>query len=118
MALAANQVGRLKRVFVAEIEGEEYVVVNPAIEEKTWDTEIGIEGYLSIPGIGVEVERHEGVVVSGQDAEGRPVRLEVTGHAYDAARDRPPRQSADAGPYGPGVAQAGHATVARTPARE
>jgi peptide deformylase len=38
-----------------------------------------LEGCLSIPGVGVEVERHSGVVVSGQDAEGRPVRFEVEG---------------------------------------
>src|SRR3712207_8642327 len=33
--LAANQVGLLKRVFVAEMGDEEYVVVNPVIEEMT-----------------------------------------------------------------------------------
>lgn len=64
MAIAANQVGVLKRVFVAETSEE---------------TETGLEGCLSIPGIGVEVERHSGVVVSGQDEEGRPVRHEVEG---------------------------------------
>lgn len=41
MAIAANQVGVLKRVFVAE-------------------AETGPEGCLSIPGVGVEVERHSG----------------------------------------------------------
>ena len=79
MAIAANQVGVLKRVFVAETDGERYVVVNPVIEVKTPETETGLEGCLSIPGIGVEVERHSGVVVSGRDEEGRPVRYEVTG---------------------------------------
>jgi peptide deformylase len=38
-----------------------------------------VEGCLSIPGIGVEVERPSGVVVSGWDEEGRPVRHEVEG---------------------------------------
>ena len=79
MAIAANQVGVLKRVFVAETEGTVYVLVNPVVEERSEGTETGLEGCLSIPGVGVEVERHSGVVVSGRDAEGRPVRYEVTG---------------------------------------
>jgi peptide deformylase len=79
MAIAANQVGVLKRVFVAETGGERYVLVNPVIEEKTPETETALEGCLSIPGIGVEVERHSGVVVSGQDEEGRPVMYQATG---------------------------------------
>jgi len=79
MAIAANQVGVLKRVFVAEADEKVYVLVNPIIEERTPETETALEGCLSIPGIGVEVERHSGVVVSGQDAEGRPVRHEVEG---------------------------------------
>jgi peptide deformylase len=79
MAIAANQVGVLERVFVSETDDEVYVLVNPMIEEKTPETETGPEGCLSIPGIGVEVERHSGVVVSGRDEEGQPVKFEVTG---------------------------------------
>jgi peptide deformylase len=79
MAIAANQVGVLRRVFVAETDDAVYVLVNPIIEERSEQTEAGLEGCLSIPGVGVEVERHSGVVVSGQDAEGRPVRFEVEG---------------------------------------
>ena len=33
VGLAANQVGRLKRVLVAAIEDEEYVIVNPVLTE-------------------------------------------------------------------------------------
>ena len=79
MAIAANQVGRLKRIFVAETEDEQYVAVNPVVEERSEELQTGPEGCLSIPGIAVEAERHEGVVVTGQDAEGHPVRFEVTG---------------------------------------
>jgi peptide deformylase len=79
VALAANQVGFLKCVFVAEMEDEEYVVVNLVIEGRTQETEIDVEGCLSIPGIWVEVERHEGVMVSGQDADGEPISFEVSG---------------------------------------
>jgi peptide deformylase len=79
MAIAANQVGVLKRVFVAEADGKVYVLVNPVIEDKSPETETALEGCLSIPGIGVEVERHSGVVVSGRDVDGRPVRYEAEG---------------------------------------
>lgn len=79
MAIAANQVGVLKRIFVAETGDTVYVLVNPVLEERSEETETGLKGCLSIPGIGVEVERHSGVVVSGQDEEGRSVRFEVEG---------------------------------------
>ena len=79
VGLAATQVGRLKRVFVAAVEDEEYVIVNPVIEERAEETEKGPEGCLSIPGISVEVERPTAVTVSGQDLSGEPIRLEVSG---------------------------------------
>ena len=80
MAIAANQVGVLKRVFVAETGDEVYVLVNPVVEEKTPETETALEGCPSTSaGIGGEVERHTRVVVLCQDEEGRPVRFEGEG---------------------------------------
>ena len=77
--LAANQVGRLKRILVAAVEDEEYVLVNPVVESRTEESETATEGCLSIPGVHVEVERSKGIAVSGKDAKGEPVRLEVEG---------------------------------------
>lgn len=79
VGLAANQVGRLRRVLVAALEDEEYAVVNPRIEGSSEETEVGSEGCLSIPGIQVEVERPTAVTVSGQDPSGNPIRLEAEG---------------------------------------
>jgi peptide deformylase len=79
VGLAANQVGRLKRILVAAVEEEEFVVVNPVIEEGAGTTEKDLEGCLSIPGIQVEVERPVAVMVAGQDASGAPLRIEATG---------------------------------------
>lgn len=79
VGLAANQVGRLKRVLVAATEDEEYVLVNPVIEARSEETETGPEGCLSIPGIQVEVERPVAVTVSGQTATGEGRRLEADG---------------------------------------
>ncbi len=79
VGLAANQVGRLKRILVAAVEDQEYVIVNPTIEERARSTEKDLEGCLSIPGIQVEVERPTAVTVSGQEASGAPLRLEASG---------------------------------------
>ena len=79
VGLAATQVGRLKRVLVAALEDEEYVIVNPTIEQKTGDPVPDTEGCLSIPEIQVEVERPTNIVVSGFDTTGSPVRLEAEG---------------------------------------
>jgi peptide deformylase len=79
VGLAANQIGRLKRVFVAVHEDEQYAIVNPVIEENSETTERDIEGCLSIPETRVEVERPTTVTVSGQDLSGEPLRVEAEG---------------------------------------
>ncbi len=79
VGLAANQVGRLKRILVAAVEDEEYVLVNPVIEEASETTESVPEGCLSIPRIQVEVERPTEITISGQDASGEPIRIEAEG---------------------------------------
>lgn len=78
VGLAANQVGRLKRVLVASVEDDDYVVVNPVLSDWSSTTERGPEGCLSIPGMHVEVERPTAVTVSGQDASGNPLRIEAS----------------------------------------
>ena len=77
VGLAANQVGRLKRILVAALEDEEVVVVNPVIEDKSEEIEKDTEGCLSIPEIQVEVERPVAVTVSGRGLSGEPVRIEA-----------------------------------------
>ncbi len=81
--LAANQIGRLKRIFVAAYENEgevhEFAIVNPLIEERSETSERELEGCLSIPQIPVEVERSHAVTVSGQDPTGASVRVEAEG---------------------------------------
>jgi len=78
VGLAANQVGRLKRVFVAAIEDEEYVITNPVLTDRSETTETAPEGCLSIPGIQVDVERPIAVTVSGQDVSGKPLHIEAS----------------------------------------
>jgi peptide deformylase len=78
--LAANQIGRLKRIFVAEFEDERYAIVNPKIEALGEETATDAEGCLSIPGVGVEVERPAAVKLTGQDLKGEPIEMEAEGH--------------------------------------
>jgi peptide deformylase len=75
VGLAATQVGRLKRVFVAAIEDDEYVIVNPVLTDRSETTETATEGCLSIPGIQVDVERPTAVTISGQDVSGKPLQI-------------------------------------------
>lgn len=79
VGLAATQVGRLKRIFVAGLEDDEYAIANPVIENRSEATETDTEGCLSLPGVQVEVERSVGVTVSGYDPAGSPVRVEAEG---------------------------------------
>lgn len=79
VGLAANQVGVLKRIVVAALEDQEYVLVNPVIAERSEIKEKGPEGCLSIPGIQVEVERPAKIRVSAQDLTGAPVNIESEG---------------------------------------
>ncbi|MEJ7819214.1 MAG: peptide deformylase [Rubrobacteraceae bacterium] len=79
VGLAANQVGRLKRLLVAATEDDEFAIVNPVIGSRSEESEVFAEGCLSIPGIQVDVERPTAVTISGQDLEGGPMRLELEG---------------------------------------
>ena len=79
VGLAANQIGRLKRIFVAAYEDEEYAIVNPVVEQRSESTEKDIEGCLSIPETRVEVERPTAVTIPGKDPSGTPVRVEAEG---------------------------------------
>jgi peptide deformylase len=96
IGLAAIQVGVPERVIVVEVPEErdedeedpddgaprpvtQYVVLNPQIVRRSRDTEEGIEGCLSVPGLVGEVERNVGVTVKGLDRKGRKVRVKADG---------------------------------------
>jgi peptide deformylase len=88
VGLAAPQVGISDRLIVVEYPEDDeqedspkklYVVVNPEIKETSEDTEMGIEGCLSIPGLHGEVERALAVTVKGQTRRGQPVKIKAKG---------------------------------------
>lgn len=87
VGLAAPQVDVPLRVIVVEFGDEEdedvppklYSVVNPELVKASKETEIGVEGCLSIPGFAGEVERSVDVIVKGQNRRGQPVRIKASG---------------------------------------
>jgi peptide deformylase len=77
VGLAATQVGVLRRVFVFVDEGEDRVLVNPAITKRSSDTEIDDEGCLSLRDVLVPVERAKSVTIEGFAASGERLELEL-----------------------------------------
>jgi peptide deformylase len=82
VGLAANQVGTLHRVLVYAVDGGEGPVrrlVNPRIEWRGAESEVGQEGCLSLPGIHVDVERSVFLRVAALDEDGEPITVEAAG---------------------------------------
>lgn len=57
--------------------GKLYVVANPKIIKTSKEMVEGVEGCLSIPGYYGLVDRHEMVVITGQDRHGKDMRIKA-----------------------------------------
>ncbi len=87
VGLAAPQVGESTRLIVVEYGNEEdedtppklYVVANPVITRTSEETELGVEGCLSIPGVQGEVKRFTAVTVRGLNRHGHPMTVKAKG---------------------------------------
>jgi peptide deformylase len=81
IGLAATQLGVMHRVLVYRVEPDAPlgVLVNPEIEWRSDDVELMEEGCLSLPGVGVEVERPIHVRVRASDERGAPLTIEASG---------------------------------------
>jgi|WetSurMetagenome_2_1015567.scaffolds.fasta_scaffold222328_1 peptide deformylase len=77
-ALAANQVGLLKRIIVINYCGERFELVNPVIVKKEGN-QSGYEGCLSLPGLSGRVDRAEQVWIRYQDRNGKTEETERAG---------------------------------------
>lgn len=86
VGLAAPQVGVSQRVIVVEYTTNEedeaapkklYTLVNPEITVIGAETEIGMEGCLSLPGLLGEVDRALQISVKALNRHGRPVRIKA-----------------------------------------
>lgn len=88
VGLAAPQIGVSERVIVVEYavndEVEDspkklYAVINPEIVAASEETELGVEGCLSVPRLIGEVERQVAIVVKGLNRHGKPTRIKAEG---------------------------------------
>jgi peptide deformylase len=79
VGLAANQIGRSVRLFVAEYEGRRLVVVDPRIEPQG-EPVAGNEGCLSIPGRRFSVPRAPSVRLRGLHPDGSAFSRTFHGH--------------------------------------
>jgi peptide deformylase len=79
IGLAATQVGILRRMFVCTLDGEDHVLVNPVVTPVGDETEVDVEGCLSLGSVRVPVERVTRVTLAAQDVAGEPVALELEG---------------------------------------
>jgi peptide deformylase len=85
VGLAAPQVGVSERVIVVEYGDEEdetvpkklYALVNPELKAISQETEVGVEGCLSVPGLLGELERSLAVTVKGLNRRGQPMRIKA-----------------------------------------
>jgi peptide deformylase len=83
VGLAATQLGIMHRVLVyrAYADDPDSVLVNPVLEWRSDERELGEEGCLSLPGVHVEVERALRVRVRAQDQSGKEQQVEAEGLA-------------------------------------
>ena len=81
VGLAAPQVGLSQRLLVYRVGHEAPLIalVNPEIEWSSEDEEAAEEGCLSIPGVGVDVDRAVYVRVAALDEFGEPRTVEASG---------------------------------------
>ena len=87
VGLAAPQIDVSQRLIVVEYGSEDdedapaklYVVVNPEIVQPSEEKVMGMEACLSIPGLMGEVERHQSLVVKGQNRDGKPIKIKANG---------------------------------------
>lgn len=78
LAVAAPQVGSLKRLFVYEMPDEEgpKAIINPVITESSGEW-VYDEGCLSVPGLSWEIVRPKEVHLTGYDLDGNEISLEA-----------------------------------------
>jgi len=88
VGLAAPQVGISDRLIVVEYPEDDetegspkklYVVANPEIKKISTETELGLEGCLSLPGLHGEVERALAVTVKGRTRRNQPITIKAKG---------------------------------------
>jgi len=81
VGLAAPQVGVPLQVVVIQMPGEEEVItlINPEVVKISEETEMMMEGCLSLPGYNADVKRSTSITVKARDRQGKPIRIKGEG---------------------------------------
>jgi len=85
VGLSANQAGFDFNMFVAEVPDEKkggrkfYAIFNPKLEKLDKEQETVEEGCLSVPGTWGPVKRHQKVLLTGFDKNGKTVKIKAWG---------------------------------------
>jgi peptide deformylase len=79
IGLAAPQIGIGSRMFVTDVDGERFVMINPELVRADGAIEPYEEGCLSIPEVLADVRRPVHVVMSAVDLKGEPFTIDATG---------------------------------------
>lgn len=78
--LAAPQVGIVKNIVVIDVNNMQLELINPKITYQSKETEVDVEGCLSVDGISGYVERPRVVTVKANDRYGN--EFTITGEGY------------------------------------
>lgn len=80
VGLAANQIGLDMKVFVARVQGKFYAIFNPQITNLSKETEVVVEGCLSVPETMDEVVRPYRITLKGFDKNGKKITIKAWGY--------------------------------------
>lgn len=90
IGLAAPQINQCLRLFVIELDYEQYVIINPKIKNLSKDCILMEEGCLSFPNIFKPVNRSKKITIKYLNEEGKKKKLKAKGllaraiqHEYD-----------------------------------
>ena len=79
IGIAAPQVGRLARIFIADDAGTPRFFINPKVSITSNDVQMESEGCLSLPGVFAKVERPRRLSVTALNGEGVEFTCEPDG---------------------------------------
>ena len=81
VGLAAPQVGVPLQLVVIQLPDEEEVItlINPEVVKISEETEMMMEGCLSLPGYNADVKRATSITVKGRDRQGKLIRIKGEG---------------------------------------
>jgi peptide deformylase len=80
VGLAAPQVGRQIRVFIAMDVSTPHVIINPVVVRYSWGMADDEEGCLSVPGKYGMVRRYKVFHLTGLDRQGNKIKLAARGY--------------------------------------